>query len=186
MTPRAQSVTADGSPDGFEPQAGFFTQVLPGGITRLLVSAPTDQLLGVHRALLGALEAPLSVLYRQKVDRRAPRPQGAPERDYVGVDLGVDAVRAALERCSRLAYGDARAEIWVRGLRGAQVVLDGDGLLYCYPDDPAFRDVVADLLPEREVETLLDRDYVKHWFQAEADAEEDDFITTLGLTELKR
>ena len=35
-----------------------------------------------------------------------------------------------------------------------------------------------------ELTTLEDRDYVRHWFRSEADAEEDAFIAALALSEV--
>ena len=64
-------------------------------------------------------------------------------------------------------------------------VMDQDGVLYCYPDDPSFRDVLeAAGVHERSVQTLADRDYVKHWFHAECDEHEAGLMQDLGLQEV--
>jgi len=40
-------------------------------------------------------------------------------------------------------------------------------------------------VPAEDVETISKRDYVKHWFRAEADALEDGLVRELGLTEVR-
>lgn len=183
---KATSVTREGEDDGFLIEPGFQAEMVPGvGETRLSVSVPPDTLPTVHAALVKVLQAPLGFLYRQKVDRRDPKPQGAPPRDFVGLDLAHGPVLAALSACADLVYRDARCEVWIRGRHGDQIVLDTDGLIYCYPDDPAFRDALSAAgVPEEEHPTMSDRDYVKHWFHAPNDALEDQLLATLGLTEV--
>ena len=128
---------------------------------------------------------PLQVLYRQVVDRRDPKPQDAPSRDFVGLGLEASEVLEAIEQAKELFYSDARAEVWVRDAAGAQVVLDCDGLLFAYPDDPSFRDAMAQLdVPLDRKPTVANRDYVRHEFLASADAQEDAFIETLHLSEV--
>ncbi len=91
----------------------------------------------------------------------------------------------ALGEASPLIHGDARCEVWLRGGLGEQLVLDEDGLMYLYPDDPAFRDALAEAgVIEADVETLQDRDYVKHWFHAACDPVEAALIEGLGLSEV--
>ena len=127
----------------------------------------------------------VGVLYRQFVDRRNPGPNNAPPTDYVGLDLARDTVVEVLAETENLIYHDARCELWLRGEMGDQIILDRDGLIYCYPDDPAFRDVLASFdLPEGEIEVLLERDYVRHVYHAENDALEDAFKETLGLVRI--
>lgn len=183
--PKATSVTEDGQSDGWQVARGFWQEKDWGGTTRLVVSAPPDELRAVHKALLACLSAPVGFLYRQVVDRREPRPEGAPARDFVALELEPERLLAALDTASDLVWHDARAEYWARGAMGEQVVMDGDGLVYCYPDDPSFRDALAKVgLPEGKVEVLTNRDYVRHWFQAGCDAQEDALIASLGLTEV--
>lgn len=180
--PKASSVTEAGRSDGFKPPLAWFRQAFPGGATRLMVSAPPARLPEVHRALVASLAPPLGLLWRQKVDRRDPRPQGAPPRDHVALELPTEQVLEALKECSILAYEDARGELWLRDRYDAQLVLDDDGLIFCYPDDPSFRDALAaQQVPEQQVQTMADRDYVKHWYRPEADAEEAGLIAGLGL-----
>ena len=182
--PKATSVRQDGEPDGFAIGAGWWAERGPEGVTRLIVSAPPDRLAAAHKALLGVLRSPLGFLYRQVIDRRNPRPEGAPPRDFVALEVPAAEVLAAFEASAGLVWHDARAEYWVRGADADQVVLDGDGLIYCYPDDVAFRDVLAGLLPEGKVGTMAERDYVRHAFLTEADPQEDALIAALGLVEV--
>jgi len=188
--PKAVSVHENGEEDGWVPEPGWYPEMTPQGETRITVSVGVDRVVEVHRALVEAMEAPLSVLYRQKIDRPAVEqgrtpPQGLPPRDFVAVSLPHGRVVAALEAAADLVYGDARCEVWVRGARHDQIVLDEDGLIYAYPDDPAFREALAALgLPERDVDTMRDRDYVKHWFRPECDEVERRLQTQLGLAEV--
>ena len=188
--PKAQSVTSDGSEDGWEMQAGWRAEADPSGATRIAAAVPTAELLGVHLALVRCLSAPVGMLYRQKVDRRAVAqgatpPQGAPPRDFVSLELPPGQVLAALEKHTDVVHHDARCEVWVRGKLGDQVVLDTDGMLFAYPDDPAFRQALeAEGVPGADVETIESRDYVKHWFHADADAAEDGLVSDLQLQEV--
>jgi hypothetical protein len=157
----------------------------PRGQTRLVVSVPVKFLSRIHLGLIAAMAPPLGVLYRQVVDRENPKPQGAPPRDFVGLELAAPRVIDAVTRCSELIHHDARCELWVRGAMGEQLVIDPDGLIYLYPDDPSFEDVLLGegLSPDVE-ETIVDRDYAKHWFHSENDPVELHFIDTLKLTEV--
>ncbi len=185
--PKATSVTAEGADDGFVVSPGWTAEATPAGDTRIVASVPLDDLQRVHATLVSALAPPLGFLYRQEVDRKNPRPQGSPARDHVSLDLGPSRVLAALDRCAPLVYSDARCEIWIRGRLGEQVVLDHDGLLFCYPDDPSFRAALEQAgVPAVDVETLHERDYVKHWFRAEADPLEDELARMLGLSAPRR
>lgn len=184
--PRAESVTKEGEDDGFVVLPGWMSEATPDGDTRIVASVPLADLPRVHAALVRVLTEPLGVLYRRKINRRNPGPEGAPPQDFVALQLPRPRVLDALTASAVLVYSDARAEVWVRGAMGEQVVLDEDGLLYCYPDDPSFRDVLAaEGVPAHDVSTMNDRDYVKHWFRAEADAAEDALIATLRLTEVR-
>ena len=44
MSPKAESVSADGELDGFEPIPNWRAEVIHGGYTRLEVSLPSDRL----------------------------------------------------------------------------------------------------------------------------------------------
>ena len=185
LGPKAISVTEQGEPDGWEIKAGFDGQTAQDGSNRLLVSVPTEQLLTVHSALMGLLGSNVGVLYRQFIDRRNPGPNNAPPTDFVGLDLSKERVAGALSAAKDLIYHDARCELWLRGEMGDQVILDRDGLIYCYPDDPAFRDLLSQFdLMEGEIEVLLERDYVRHLFHSQNDVIEDSFIENLGLSRI--
>ncbi len=183
---KASSCLQTGVLDGWTVAAAFSGEVTPDGSTRLVATVPPERLPQVHAALVAVLGEPLSVLYRQKIDRRDPKPQGHPGRDFVALELTASRVREAFAGSPTLLYRDARHETWVRGGMQDQVVLDQDGTLYCYPDDPAFRDALEaqGLTESTSLTTLEDRDYVRHWFHAAADAEEDALIEALGLTEV--
>lgn len=187
MGPKAVSVQKDGAEDGFVVHPGWWTEMSPeGGETRLVVSVPAEDLARVHAKLAEALSPPISFLYRQKVNRQEPGPPEAPPRDWVALNLPLDRVVAALAEAAPLVYHDARCEVWLRGHLNEQVVLDHDGVLYCYPDDPAFQDALREAgVPEGHVETVSDRDYVKHWFHAEADACETALVAALRLVEVR-
>lgn len=183
---RAQSVTVDGEPDGFEPPLAYGLERTPGGETRLVISTPPSELPRVHQALLAVMQAPLGFLWRVKVDRQNPGPQGAPAKDRLALELAPGRVVDALEHCAGLVYGDARGEIWIKGDLGEQLVLDQDGLLYAYPDDPSWREALAAAgVPENEAQTMAERDYVKHWYHAENDALEAELVARLRLTEVR-
>lgn len=185
LTPKSQSVTQDGEPDGWEPPAGYTREVDHAGGTRVSVSVPTAFLARVHADLVRAMAPPLGFLYRQVVDRQNPKPQGAPPRDWVGLDLPADAVVEALTACAPLVYHDARCEIWVRGALREQVILDADGMIYCYPDDPAFLDVILGHGLEADPpQTILERDYARHWYHAGNDALEGELVRRLRLVEV--
>lgn len=181
LPPKAESVTQSGAPDGFQPALAWQAQVLAGGYTRLVVSAPAERLAEVHQALIAALEGPLRVLYRQLTDRGAgqlPKP-----RDWVGVEIDHARLLAALEGTAPLVYHDGRHQLWIKGQGPEQVVLEEIGVLYAYPDDPAFRDALAERgVPEARVPTMAERDYVKVNFLAQADALERQLIGALGLS----
>jgi hypothetical protein len=139
----------------------------------------------VHKALIHACQPPLQVLYRQVVNRRDPKPQGDPSRDFVGLGLEAVEVVEAVDKADALFHQDARAELWVRDEADAQVVLDCDGLLFVYPDDVAARDAIASVgIPLDRKPTIANCDYVKHNFLADADALEDAFIDDLHLSEM--
>ena len=182
---RATSVTVSGEADGWVPPVGCASEADPAGSTRLVVSVPVERLQATHEALLAVLRPPLGVLWRQAVDRLNPGPQGTPPADHVALDRSLERVLAATRACAPLVYGDARAELWIRGGLGEQIVLDQDGVLYAYPDDPAFRDALSALgIPEVELTTFAQRDYVKHWYHAENDALVPRLVSLLQLTHI--
>ena len=184
-TPKAQSVTKEGESDGFEVPTCWYPERDSAGTTRLIISAPPDHLERAHRLLLSATTEPLQMLYRQVVDRRDPKPQGGPSRDFVGLGLSKKELLDAMASAGDLLYADARGEFWVRDAAGSQIVLDADGLLFAYPDDVAFRDALqqAEIELERKP-TVAERDYVRHSFLSSADTQEDTLIQELHLSEV--
>lgn len=178
LPPKAESVTKEGQPDGWTPPRGFRAQVAPDGTTRLVASVPSAELADLHLRLLGVLGARLGVRYVRLTDRKKgqlPQPES-----FVRMDVPAERVLAALRARPELVWHDGRHQLWVRGVYGEQVVLDELGVLYCYPDDPSFRDALGDL-PESKALGMDGRDYVKVGFLAEADAQEASLIEELGL-----
>jgi hypothetical protein len=142
-----------------------------------------DELEMVHRALVSALEPPLKFLYVQLTDRirgvQLPKPI-----QRVAVELPRDRVLDALTTYQQLIYHDGRHQLWIRGSRGEQVVLEEIGQLYVYPDDFLFRDVLlACGIPEGDGEELAIRDYVRVTFDARCDHQEASLIHNLHLME---
>ena len=168
--PKSISVDAQGNPDGFTPPALFSPQVAPDGTTRLLVSAPDELIAQAHSALISVLEGPLGVRYLQLIDRRNEKDQREKPRSWVALDVAEDRLVEQLGKSHELAYLDGRAQLWVRGRLGDQVILDELGMLYAYPDDPAFRRALEAIgVNEGTGHTLADRDYLKVEFLAAAD-----------------
>lgn len=178
--PKAQSVTRQGADDGFVPPTFYAPEVLQGGHTRLTVSLPGLRVKAVHKAIVAALTPPFKLLYQQVTDRQQgqlPKP-----RTHVAVELPRDRVLDALDRYADLVYHDGRHQLWIRGAAGEQVVLEEIGMLYIYPDDFQFRDILEDNgVPEGGGESLATRDYIKVNFLAEADAQERALMQDLNL-----
>jgi hypothetical protein len=87
----------------------------------------------------------------------------------------------ALETYRALVYHDGRHQLWIQGRGEDKVILEETGVMYVYPDDPLFRDVLqAQSIPEKKAETMADRDYVRVNFLAEADALEGQFRQAVG------
>lgn len=183
MREKAISVTAQGEPDGWLPTPGFRAQQAPDGNTRLVASVGPDALSAVHIGLLKVLGSPLDVRYVQLTDRATG--QLAKPVSWVGMGLPAERVAAVFDANPQLIWGDARHQLWVRGPHGDSVVLDELGVLYTYPDDPAFRDALGEAgLPLSEAVGLDGRDYVKVQFLSEADAQEQAIISALGLRQI--
>ncbi len=184
MTPKAQSVTAAGDPDDFQPPRAYRADTFPDGHTRLVVSVPQEELRATHLALLASLSGKLGLRYVQLTDRltgQLPAPIGR-----VAMDVRADRLVAALEARPELVWTDGRHQLWVRGSMGETVILDEMGLLHCAPDDPSFRDALAALaIPEGRPKMMDNRDYVKVTFLAEADAQEASLWEELKLLKWK-
>jgi len=178
---KAESVEQDGSPDGFVPPSFYEAEVLSGGVTRLKISLPTHQLEAVHRALTEALQSPLKIRYLQFTDRQhtgqLPKPI-----NWIGVDKTHEEVLHGLEQCRGLVYHDGRHQLWIRGHAEEQLVLEEIGIMYLYPDDPSFRDILEKHgVAEGTGQTIAERDYVKVNFAATFDEEEERLISEWGL-----
>ena len=180
LLPKAQSVTKQGSPDGYIPPMAFRGQVLDGGYTRLEISAPPAKLAFVHRYLAQQLCAPLKMRYVKLTDRSVGQLQ-KPE-SYVAVELSSERINQALEYYETLLYHDGRNQLWLLGINEAQLVLDELGMVYLYPDDFAFRDSLTNIgWVEADHETMAERDYVRVNFSSEADEQEKSLLQSLGM-----
>jgi hypothetical protein len=178
---KAASVTREGEPDGWVPPRSYRAQVAPDGTTRLVVSVPPDEVRAVHLRLLEVLGSPVSIRYLRLTDRQTG--QLAKPENHVRMDAPAPVVRSALEANAALVWHDGRHQLWARGAFGEQVVLDELGVLYCYPDDPAFREALVDI-PLSDAVGMDGRDYVRVGFLSEADAEERALLAALGATRL--
>ena len=179
---KASSVTPEGEPDGFVAPLQYTPEVSPEGVTRLKVSAGLDRLSEIHQALLRALSNPLGLLYVQLTDRAADQHHGNNPRRWLAMELELETLLEAIGGATALLYCDGRAQIWIRGALGEQVVLDELGLMYVYPDDPAFRDLLEALdVTEGHAPAMDDRDYIRVQLLADADTEEAQLIEGLGL-----
>ena len=179
---KAVSVTVEGEDEDYTPPLCWRGEVAPDGMTRLVVSAPPQQLEALAMALVEGLSSPISVRWLQMVDRRKELQHPKP-KSFVAVDKPKSQVLAAMRRCRTLLFHDGRGQLWLRGKYRAQLLLDELGMLWVYPDDPSFRDIlVAQGVPEdNEAITMGERDYVKVLFEKKADGEEELLIRTLGL-----
>jgi len=183
MSPKAESVSEDGERDDFVPSPNWRAEVIPGGYTRLEVSLPSESIQQVHRALVGQLEAPLRILYVQLTDRLAGI-QLDPPRRFVALDVQPAQLDAALAEYASLIYHDGRHQLWVQGRGEDKVILEETGVVYAYPDDPSFRDVLtAHGVPEGKAQTMADRDYVRVNFSAVGDAMEGQFRQAIGAVD---
>lgn len=180
---KAFSVTEDGEADGFENPLLYAREVGPDGTTRILVSCGPDRLKELHHALIKGLQAPLGVLYVQLVDRVTGKDQNADPKRWLSLEQSQERVLAAFSDAELLLYRDARAQIWVRGALGEQLVLDEMGLIYAYPDDPSFVEILEERqVPQQAQPTLADRDYVRVAFCSEADSQEQALLQALNLS----
>jgi len=178
--PKAESVTQQGDSDGYIPPSAYSARVLPGGYTRLDISTPMDKLSIVHKELAKSLQFPCKIRYVRMIDRQ----QGQLEKpeSYVAVDVSRERLLGLLEDCSDLIYHDGRNQLWILGDSQEQLVLDELGMLYVYPDDFMFRDILTQLgWPEMKHESMADRDYVKVNFTSEADGQEQYLLQSFGL-----
>ena len=178
--PKSQSVTQQGAPDGFIPPMAYQSQVLDGGYTRLEVSAPPSKLSIIHKKLVATLQAPLKIRYVRMIDRikgQLPKPES-----FVAVEVGMERMLEACTKCQKLFYHDGRNQIWIRGADEEQIVLDELGMIYVYPDDFLFRDILQTAgWVETKHQSMAERDYVKVFFDPSADSEEQVLLQSLGM-----
>ena len=180
MSPKAVSVDSNGDPDGYTPESGWEAMVIPGGYTRLQVSVTQEDMSRVHRALVANLNPPLRVLYVQLTDRLAGN-QLDPPRRFVALDVRPDVLDEALAEYAPLIYNDGRHQLWVQGRGEDKIILEETGVIFAYPDDPLFRDVLtAQGIPQEKKESMADRDYVRVNFLVEGDAMEGLFRQKIG------
>lgn len=178
---KAHSVNEDGTPDGYMPPSAYTDRVLPGGMTRLEVSSPASKLHFVHKALVESIQFPCKVRYLKLTDRQ--RGQLEKPESYVAVDVSKARMLQALEEYHDLFYEDARHQFWILGAQQEQIVLDELGMIFVYPDDFLFREVLAQMGWSTESHEGMDtRDYVKVHFRRVADEQEQTFFQRFGLT----
>lgn len=186
VAPKCVSVTAEGEPDGFEIPTAYRGEVAPDGTTRLAISVPPERLPEVFYALAGALSTPWSVMYLQLTDRRRGKQHEGKPRRFLSVDVAPKQGLDTFKRCETLLFRDGRHQLWVRGGLTEQLVLDEMGVLYVYPDDFSFRDLLDGLgvAETKRGKLMCDRDYVKVQFEATADAQEALLLANLRLAEV--
>jgi len=178
---KAHSVNEDGTPDGYHPPSAYADRILPGGMTRLEVSSPADKLSFVHKALVESIQFPCKIRYLKMTDRQKgqlPKPES-----FVVVDVTKARMMQALDDYHDLFYEDARHQLWILGAQEEQIVLDELGMIFVYPDDFLFREVLAQMGWSTEDHEGMDtKDYVKVHFRSIADKQEEHFFQRFGLT----
>lgn len=180
MQPKSHSVTEQGALDGFIPPMAYQPQLLDGGYTRIEISSPPSKLSYIHKKLVEAMQGPLKVRYVRMTDRekgQLPKPES-----FVAVEISKERILQICDECSTLLYHDARHQFWILGVDREQLVLDELGMLYVYPDDFLFRDQLSSSgWIEAKHESMAERDYVKVFFSAQADEQEQQLIQALGM-----
>ena len=178
--PKSQSVTKQGGLDGFIPPMAYSPQVIDGGYTRIEISAPSSKLSFIHKKLLEVMQPPFKVRYVRMTDRlhgQLPKPES-----YVAVELSKERLIQVCSEYETLLYHDARHQFWIRGAAEEQLVLDELGMLYIYPDDFLFRETLSQYgWIAASHESMATRDYVKVYFDAQADQEEQSLMHSLGM-----
>ncbi|MBM75590.1 MAG: hypothetical protein CMK59_09330 [Proteobacteria bacterium] len=178
--PKAQSVDQKGALDGFFPPMAFNRQVLEGGYTRIELSVPPDKLAVVHKQLAEQISFPCKIRYLKLTDRikgQLPDPES-----YVAVEISKDRLMQVLTELSSLIHYDGRHQFWVVGHKSEQIILDELGMIYIYPDDFLFRDVLSELgFLEAAHENMASRDYVRVNFLPIGDQQENVLFQSLGF-----
>ena len=178
--PKAQSVHQDGTHDGFEPPMAYRGQVLQGGYTRLEISSPQHLLHTVHQELVKQLQFPCKIRYLRLTDRQDG--QLDKQESFVAVEISIDRMMQALSDYHELFYNDARHQLWILDNAEEQIVLDELGMIYVYPDDFLFRDVLTRLgWSTQDHVAMTERDYVRVSFSSAADDQEKSLIQRFGL-----
>ena len=178
---KAHSVNEDGTPDGYHPPSAYTDRILPGGMTRLEVSSPADKLSFVHKALIESIQFPCKIRYLKMTDRQ--KGQLSKPESFVAVDVSKARMMQALDSYHDLIYEDARHQLWILGAQEEQIVLDELGMIFVYPDDFLFREVLAQMGWSTEDHEGMDtKDYVKVHFRSIADKQEEHFFQRFGLT----
>ena len=107
-----------------------------------------------------------------------------PPRRFVALDVQPAQLDSALATNSPLVYHDGRHQLWIQGRGEDKVILEETGVVYAYPDDPSFRDVLSHHeVPEGKAQTMADRDYVRVNFSAAGDAMEGQFRQAIGAVD---
>lgn len=182
---KAISVTKMGVPDGYTPPLGFQGQVLEGGHTRIEVSSSTTELALIHRSLVESFTFPCKVRYVKLTDRQEGQYQKP--KSYVAVNVGREILLEALMHLQELIYHDGRHQIWILGLQGEQIILDELGMIYIYPDDFRFRDILEEngitekSSSDSSYQTMAQRDYVMVNFSQQADEQEATLLQSIGF-----
>ncbi len=182
---KAVSVTEMGIPDGYVPPLGYEGQILDGGHTRIEVSSRTKELAQIHRRLVENFTFPCKVRYVKLTDRQDGQYQKP--KSYVAVNVGREIIIEALMHLQELIYHDGRHQLWIVGLQGEQIILDELGMIYLYPDDFRFRDVLEELglteksSSDKSYQTMSQRDYVMVNFSQLADEQEATLLQSIGF-----
>ena len=180
MQPKSQSVTQQGALDGFIPPMAYSPQVIDGGYTRLEISAPSSKLSFIHKKLIEVMQPPFKIRYVRMTDRI--RGQLSKPESFVAVELSKERLIQVCCEYTKLLYHDARHQFWIRSAAEEQLVLDELGMLYLYPDDFLFRETLSQYgWIEAGHESMATRDYVKVFFDSEADEQESGLLHSLGM-----
>ena len=183
IPPKASSVNQQGEADGFTPPTSFCPRILQGGFTRLEVSSPANKLGMIHKELVKNISFPCKLRYLKLTDRQTGQQLQEP-KSFVAVDISKARIMQALEDFTELFYFDGRHQLWIQGAKEEQIILDELGMIYVYPDDFLFRDILMKLgWPEVKQDSMADRDYVQVSFMATADIQEDSLLQSFGLVE---
>ena len=111
--------------------------------------------------------------------------QADPPRRFIALDVKRDQIDKAL---SRMRRSFTTTDGTSCGYRGEGRTRSSSKRRAClsHPDDPSFRDVLADhSIPEGKAQTMADRDYVRVNFSAAGDAMEGQFRHAIGAVDYR-